>query len=424
MDFGITLDGKPIRTPSARQVVVPARALADAVAAEWAAQGEAIDPVTMPLTRIANSVVEGVVDRVELVTDDLAKYLETDLLFYRAGHPEGLVAREAAHWDPVLFWAAEALGAHFILSEGIMHVKQPDEALRAARAALPGDAWSVAALHVVTTLTGSALLALALAHGVRDAGQVWAAAHVDEDWNADQWGVDEEAAARRSTRLRDFDAAVAVLAAVNPHRGQRSLTRGLRRGPRVGFALPGPPEMPTPISSIAPVSAASPVADAATSDLVLQAGSVVDARVVSVLADNLVRIAIANLSMDVMSEVSLTPGQNLQLAVSQNDGTIRLAVVNGAGEASADQVTLTPTAASLVDSPSLAPSRERGPQSPDADRAGRRHRSIGRGRDQAGQPGAAVRQSGVRRDRQRFAGRLEAGRAGCAGATDAAQHCA
>lgn len=114
--------------------------------------------------------------------------------------------------------------------------------------------------------------------------------------------------------------------------------------------------MPTPISSIAPVSAASPVADAATADLLLQAGSVVDAKVISVLADNLVRIAIANLSMDVMSEVSLTPGQNLQLAVSQNDGTIKLAVVNGAGEASADQVTLTPTAASLVDSPSLAPS--------------------------------------------------------------------
>ncbi|UQD69618.1 flagellar hook-length control protein FliK [Bradyrhizobium japonicum] len=114
--------------------------------------------------------------------------------------------------------------------------------------------------------------------------------------------------------------------------------------------------MPTPISSIVPVSAASPVADAATPDLVLQPGSVVDARVVSVMADNLVRIAIANLSMDVMSEVPLTPGQNLQLAVSQNDGTIRLAIMNGAGEATADQITLTPRAASLVDSPSLAPS--------------------------------------------------------------------
>src|SRR5215831_8321175 len=150
--FAITLDGKPIRTPSGRQVVIPSRALADAVAAEWSAQGEAIDPVTMPLTRIANSVVEGVVDRVELVSDDLAKYFQTDLLFYRAGHPEALVAREAAHWDPVLFWAAETLGAHFILSEGIMHVKQPDAAIRAARAALPEDAWSVAALHMVTTL--------------------------------------------------------------------------------------------------------------------------------------------------------------------------------------------------------------------------------------------------------------------------------
>ena len=211
--FAITLDGKPIRTPSRRQVVIPSRELADAVAAEWAAQGETIDPVTMPLTRVANSVVEGVVDRVELVAEDLAKYFESDLLFYRAGHPEGLVAREAAHWDPVLFWAAETLGAHFILSEGVMHVKQPDEAVEAARAALPGDAWSVAALHVVTTLTGSALLALALAHGVRDAGQVWAAAHVDEDWNIEQWGLDEEAASRRAARLRDFEAAVAVLAA-------------------------------------------------------------------------------------------------------------------------------------------------------------------------------------------------------------------
>lgn len=114
--------------------------------------------------------------------------------------------------------------------------------------------------------------------------------------------------------------------------------------------------MPTPISSILPVSAASPAADAATPDLALQAGSVVDARVVSVLADNLVRIAIANLSLDVMSEVALTPGQNLQLAVSQNDGSIRLAVMNGAGETPADQITLTPRAASLVESPPLAPS--------------------------------------------------------------------
>src|SRR5215470_6989555 len=114
--------------------------------------------------------------------------------------------------------------------------------------------------------------------------------------------------------------------------------------------------MPTPISSIVPISPATQVADAATPELVLQAGSVVDAKVVSVMADNLVRIAIANLSLDVMSEVALSPGQNLQLAISQNDAGVRLAIVDGAGGAAADQITLTPNAAAIVDSPALAPS--------------------------------------------------------------------
>ena len=214
--LAITLDGKPIRTPSGRQVVAPTRGIAEAIAAEWNAQAEMINPLTMPLTRFANSVVEAVVDRAELVADDVAKYLRSDLLFYRAGHPEGLVAREARHWDPVLFWAADALGAHFILAEGIMHVGQPDSAVQAARAALPSDPWSIAAIHVITTLTGSALLALALLNGVLDPDQVWAAAHVDEDWNAEQWGVDEEIAARRAARLIDFKAAIRILRALKP----------------------------------------------------------------------------------------------------------------------------------------------------------------------------------------------------------------
>src|SRR5436189_849987 len=212
--FAVTLDDKPIRTPAGRQVVVPARAIADAIAAEWDGQKELIEPLTMPMTRFANSVVEAVVDRVEAVREDMAKYFETDLLFYRAGHPEALVAREAAHWDPLLFWAADTLGAHFILAEGVVHVRQPDAAVQAARAAFPDDPWSIAALHVVTTLTGSALLALALAHGVLDPDSVWAAAHVDEDWNAERWGVDEEVAARRATRLVDFRAAASILNAV------------------------------------------------------------------------------------------------------------------------------------------------------------------------------------------------------------------
>ena len=213
--FTVTLDGKPIKTPSGRTVIVPARSLAEGIAAEWAAQGENIEPLTMPLTRFANSVVQGVVDRTEAVRNDVAKYLASDLLFYRAGHPEGLVAREAAHWDPILFWAAESLGAHFILAEGVMHVRQPDSAIAAARARLPADPWAIAAMHVITALTGSALLALALFHGVIDQDQAWAAAHVDEDWNAEKWGVDQEVAARKAAKLVDFNAAVGVLKALD-----------------------------------------------------------------------------------------------------------------------------------------------------------------------------------------------------------------
>ncbi len=214
--FAITLDDKPVRTPSGRPLVAPTRQIAEAIAAEWDAQQETINPLTMPLTRFANSVVEAVVDRVEAVAEDVAKYFQSDLLFYRAGHPEALVAREAKHWDPVVFWAAEALGAHFILAEGIVHVRQPDQAIAAARGALPDDPWSISALHVVTTLTGSALLALALMRGVLDQDQVWAAAHVDEDWNVEKWGIDEEVAARRAARLVDFKAAASILKALNP----------------------------------------------------------------------------------------------------------------------------------------------------------------------------------------------------------------
>jgi chaperone required for assembly of F1-ATPase len=212
--FSITLDGKPIKTPAGRLLIVPARAIAEMIVTEWNAQGEIIDPVSMPATRFANSVVQGVVGKVGAVADDVAKYLGSDLLFYRAGHPEALVAREAEHWDPILFWAADSLGAHFMLCEGIMHVRQSDKAIAAARATLPSDPWAIAALHVITTLTGSALLALALFQGVIPKEKAWAAAHVEEDWNAEKWGVDEELAARRAARLVDFTAAVRILQAL------------------------------------------------------------------------------------------------------------------------------------------------------------------------------------------------------------------
>lgn len=212
--FGITLDGKQVRTPGKNLLAAPARDLAEAIAAEWDAQGENIDPMSMPLTRLANSVIDGVAGNVQAVADDAAKYLETDLLYYRAGFPEALIARQAEHWDPVLRWAADTLGAHFILGEGVVHVRQPETAVAAARGALPSEAWPVGAFHVVTTMTGSALLALALKNGVLDGAQVWAAAHVDEDWNSEKWGADEEVAARRASKFRDFEAAVRVLKAL------------------------------------------------------------------------------------------------------------------------------------------------------------------------------------------------------------------
>jgi chaperone required for assembly of F1-ATPase len=217
--FAVTLDGKPVRTPSRRPLVAPTAGIAEAIAAEWAAQKDIIDPMTMPLTRLANSVVDAVVDRVEAVANDGTRYFESDLLFYRAGHPDALVEREARHWDPVLFWAADTLKAHFILAEGIVHVRQPDQAIAVARAALPTDPWSIAALHMVTTVTGSALLALVLMRGVLDEDQVWSAAHVDEDWNSEQWGIDAEVAARRAGRLIDFKAAAGVLKALGGRSG-------------------------------------------------------------------------------------------------------------------------------------------------------------------------------------------------------------
>jgi chaperone required for assembly of F1-ATPase len=212
--FAVLLDGKSIKTPSRKIVSTPSRFIAETIAAEWNAQVEIIDPMTMPMTRLANSVIDGVVDRVDEVRDDIGKYFESDLLCYRAGHPQELVSREAQAWDGVLFWAAETFGARFILAEGIIHATQLQQALSAARTALPREPWSVAAVHIVTTITGSAILALALYHRARDADQVWTAAHVDDDWNIEHWGVDEEVAARRAAKDVDFRAAAAVIAAM------------------------------------------------------------------------------------------------------------------------------------------------------------------------------------------------------------------
>jgi chaperone required for assembly of F1-ATPase len=145
---------------------------------------------------------------------EIEKYLASDLLFYRAEAPAGLVERQAYHWDPVLAWAQDAFGARFVLAQGVVHVAQPAAAIAAARAYIPAEPWRLGALASITALTGSALLALALAAGRLDVAAAWAAAHVDEDWQMSQWGRDDLALERRDFRFAEMQAAAKVLAHV------------------------------------------------------------------------------------------------------------------------------------------------------------------------------------------------------------------
>jgi chaperone required for assembly of F1-ATPase len=210
--FAVLLDGRPVKTPAKNVLAAPTQPLAAAIAAEWDGQGERINPATMPLTRIGNSIIDGVAPATEAVAEDLAKYLGSDLLCYRAATPDGLVLWQTQHWDPILDWARSALGARFMLGEGIVFVTQPENAIAAARAAIPSDPWRLGAAHVVTTLTGSALIALALCAGRIDLDAAWAASNVDEDWNMQLWGRDEMALVARAARFADLQAAGTVLA--------------------------------------------------------------------------------------------------------------------------------------------------------------------------------------------------------------------
>ncbi len=209
--YAVLLDSRPVRTPARRALAAPTAALAQALADEWEAQRELVDPAAMPLTRLANSIIDGVADAPAAVKAEVAKFLRSDLVCYRAGSPDGLVERQARHWDPLIAWARDTLGARFVLGEGVMFVAQPEEAVAAAARAIPEEPWRLGALSAVTTLTGSALIALAMAQGHLSTDDAWAAAHVDEDWNMHQWGRDEQALERRGKRGAEMQAAATVL---------------------------------------------------------------------------------------------------------------------------------------------------------------------------------------------------------------------
>jgi chaperone required for assembly of F1-ATPase len=207
----VQIDGKPVRTPAGRVLAAPTAALAQALAAEWDAQQDVIDPARMPLTRLANAIIDGVSDRPDAVAAEIENYLGSDLVCYRASSPPGLVARQAQHWDPILAWARDVLGAPLRAEVGVVHIAQNEDALARARAAIPRDPWRLGALSAATTLAGSALIALVLARGRLSVEKAWEAAHVDEDWNMAQWGRDALALERRAFRFAEFEAAATVL---------------------------------------------------------------------------------------------------------------------------------------------------------------------------------------------------------------------
>lgn len=214
--FAVTLDGRVARTPARAKLVVPAETLAQALAAEWAAQGEILNPAAMPLTRLAHSALDGVAQAMPQTVASVAAYAGSDLVCFRTEAPETLAARQARAFDPVLAFAERVLGARFVLAGGIMAAAQPPEALAAVRAAVEAHAEPLAltALADLTSLSGSVLIALAVSLGEMEAEAAWVVAHVDEDFQNERWGRDAEAQARREGRGREFAAAAFVARAM------------------------------------------------------------------------------------------------------------------------------------------------------------------------------------------------------------------
>lgn len=215
--YAVHLDGKPIKTPARSDLVLPFENTAKLIAEEFEAQEAEINPAKMPATRLANTALDGVASDPQVVFEDILKFAASDLLLYRADAPAELVERQAQMWDPILDWLRDDLGANFILAEGIVHVAQPKEAISAfaVNLRLHDDPISLTCLHTITSLTGSAMLALAFARAFLPENQAWEAAHVDENWNIEHWGEDVEAAARRKARQQEFQAAVTMLRSLN-----------------------------------------------------------------------------------------------------------------------------------------------------------------------------------------------------------------
>lgn len=227
--YRVLLDGRPIRTPAKVMFVVPGAALADAVAAEWAGQDTHIDPAVMPLTRLSNTAIDRVAGRETEIIKEIAEFAASDLLCYRADHPQELADRQAAAWDVWLDWAETELGGRLKTAQGVVPVVQ-DPVILGRFWAVLGEfgAFPLAGLHTAVALTGSAVLGLALVRGRLDAAAAFEVAHLDDRWQAALWGEDEEAAVRLALRRDELAAAVRFLRLLD---GQVSASPGPQSGP-------------------------------------------------------------------------------------------------------------------------------------------------------------------------------------------------
>jgi chaperone required for assembly of F1-ATPase len=206
--FTVRLDGRPVKTPAKTPLILPTRAMAEAVAAEWEAQTGVVKPATMPVTRAANSAIDKIAVQFDEVAGLLAAYGGSDLLCYRATGPAPLVARQEAAWDPLLQWAEESLGAPLHSTRGVVHVDQPEGSLnRLSARVFALSPFQLAALHDLIAISGSLVLALAIIDGRLGLDEAWEISRVDESWQNEQWGEDEDAAAQEALRKRGFDEA-------------------------------------------------------------------------------------------------------------------------------------------------------------------------------------------------------------------------
>jgi len=207
--FTVTLDGRTVKTPARRDLILPTQKLGHSIALEFNNQSEKIDPKTMPATRLANTVIDGIADNPQPIAEDIMRFIAADQLFYRAGAPEELMARQRAAFDPVLDFIETKFSCHFEIGETLTFITQKRESLSPLRHYINAIAcpFILGGLHAITTLTASGLIAIALKEVALDGDKAWEIAHLEEDWTAEHWGEDEEAMARRAYLHREFDAA-------------------------------------------------------------------------------------------------------------------------------------------------------------------------------------------------------------------------